>query len=357
MSNHQALHICLPNEDNLGDELAHKVVDMALEPLDTPCRLHKVDLWQLRSEGRYLDDDIETINREYRFVVIGGGGLLSPGLINYVFKDPNKWAALKIPLFLFGVGIIANNTMSNQYYGVGPNSDAPLAKALQASSLVAVRDMRTWLTVVRILPAFRERLFLTGCPTLFYTGNGHELTEKTHELALNIPFGHGACGQYAEKLLEAARLILTYTDSVRWICHSKEEKAHAQEISMQLNKPLDVVYPRTIAEVRDAYGRCKTGLVTKAHAALFCLANNVPFGFFSYDMKCDALMEMIADFPNHYLCHVEQLPKINIAGKIYQIIYALKRDEKYIKQSQKILLQSLRREFDRFVSALKAMVL
>jgi hypothetical protein len=72
MSNHQALHICLPNEDNLGDELAHKVVDMALELLHTPCRLHKVDLWQLRSESRYLDDDIETINREYRFVVIGG---------------------------------------------------------------------------------------------------------------------------------------------------------------------------------------------------------------------------------------------------------------------------------------------
>jgi hypothetical protein len=210
--------------------------------------------------------------------------------------------------------------------------------------------------VAKILPDFRERLFLTGCPTLFFTGNGHGKAEKMYDMALNIPFGHGICREYAEGFVEVAKLILAYTDSVLWICHSKEERSHAREISIQLKRPVDVVRPRTIAEVRDAYGHCKTGLVTKAHAALFCLANNVPFGIFSYDMKCDALMEMIADFPNNYLCRVEQFPKINIAGKISRILYALNRDETYIKQSQKVLLQSLRREFNLFVCTLKTMV-
>ncbi|MBW2018223.1 MAG: hypothetical protein JRJ01_15525, partial [Deltaproteobacteria bacterium] len=142
MHQYQVLHICLPHEDNLGDQLAHQVVHKALQDHGLGCRFHEVDLWELRTQ-------------------VGAGGMFSPGLINFVFRDPGNWSRIKIPLFFFGVGVIANNTLPNHYAILGPDSDAPLVKALQAASLVSVRDMRTWLTAAKVLPDHRERLFLT----------------------------------------------------------------------------------------------------------------------------------------------------------------------------------------------------
>ncbi|MBW2130792.1 MAG: polysaccharide pyruvyl transferase family protein [Deltaproteobacteria bacterium] len=352
MHQYQVLHICLPHEDNLGDQLAHQVVHKALQDHGLGCRFHEVDLWELRTQGQFLDNEIDRINEQFDFMVIGAGGMFSPGLINFVFRDPGNWSRIKIPLFFFGVGVIANNTLPNHYAILGPDSEAPLVKALQAASLVSVRDMRTWLTAAKVLPDHRERLFLTGCPTIFYTGNGHEDPGTAHSLALNIPFNHGVCSKYSDSLLQVVALLLNHTDSIKWICHSSVEKTHADEVVKQFDKKIEVLYPRDIQSVREAYMGCELALVTKAHAALFCLANLVPFGFFSYDMKCDALMEMIADFPGNYICHIETLPRVNIAGMLSRLLYNLQRDAARLKASQRVLVRKLRSEFEFFMKAL-----
>ncbi|MCK5147479.1 hypothetical protein KAR48_12045 [bacterium] len=118
--------------------------------------------------------------------------------------------------------------------------------------------------------------------------------------------------EFKEELLQATHLLLQANiEKILWICHSEAEVKQANILNSMEKRAIDVVYPKTVRDVSAAYSTCRMAMVTKAHTGMFCLANHVPFAIFSYDMKCDALMEMIWDFPHHLVCHIDQLANVD----------------------------------------------
>jgi len=64
-------------------------------------------------------------------------------------------------------------------------------------------------------------------------------------------------------------------------------------------------------------------IVTKLHSAYFCLANNVPFNFISYDIKCDYLLEMLYDSIAPYNLNLYDLENFRIEKKMEKLIKTL----------------------------------
>jgi hypothetical protein len=319
----RALHLCLPNEDNLGDAIACEIVEPSFRKYGVDLRCDRVDVVDLKRHGRVLDDKFDEMNDRYDVVIVGAGGLLSLGLIEFIFDDPGIWERFRIPIIFFGAGAILNRGAPESYPGVDADADLHLPRALRAASVVSVRDLRSWLLAARLSGKGSDRLFLTGCPTIYAVRAGADQRQVGFDLALNPPLTHGVCGQYREQLLQVANAVIRRTKRLRWVCHSSVEERHAKEILAQTVRNFDVCTPRNAEEAARAYAPCRAALVTKAHAGWFCLANNVPFAFLSYDMKCDALLEMLTDFPDRFLCHVDSLPGIDIGKRVRDLLKSL----------------------------------
>jgi hypothetical protein len=350
MSTYKALHFCLPDYDNLGDQLAHVALAECFAKYDVAFDTDQVNIRNLRNESTRLDDRIDYFNDEYDLVVIGAGGLLLPFFMESIFADPESWRRFRIPLVFFGVGAIGEFARPNWYTNESPDEIDHLTAALNAAAFISVRDLRSWLLVSRLLRDDRSHLFMTGCPTVFCTAADDPKAERTHQLALNVPFLHGGCVEYQKQLLMAAEIVARNIDRIKWICHSGAEYEHARKMKELLQADFDIVRPENAAEIADAYSSCEIGLVTKAHAGIFCLANNTPFAFLSYDMKCDALMEMIVDYPHHFLLHIDRLAEARIPQDLEAVISRVRSNKARIKKSQRLLVDSMRAEFTSFAN-------
>ncbi len=71
-----------------------------------------------------------------------------------------------------------------------------------------------------------------------------------------------------------------------------------------------------------------------------------------YDMKCDALMEMIVDFPHRYLCHVDELGRSGVPETINRILSNTNQDHAAIRMAQDLLKAKLASEHLRFMAKL-----
>ena len=353
MPAYRVLHFCLPNDDNLGDELAHSVLPNCFESYGVSLDVQRRDIRSLINTSTFLDNQVESYNQDYDLIVIGAGGLLLPFFIDGIFEDTDSWSRIEIPLVFFGVGIIGEFVEQSWYTSVSPRDNQHVVSALNAATAISVRDLRTWLFASRLVTKHHNQIFLTGCPSVFQTRAGPVNLEYTHDLALNLPFTHAGCYEYQKQILQLAELIVRNVPGIKWICHSAVEFEHATRFRKEGGFGFDIAYPRTAFEIGKEYVSCKSGFVTKAHAAIFCLANNIPFGFLSYDMKCDALMEMMVDHPHHYLCHIDELKTETLAESTQKIMNNLVRDSKAIKRAQCLLLDRFQSEFDGFVEFIK----
>ena len=224
---YKVLHFCLPNDDNLGDELAHSVLPDCFESYGVGLDVHRVDIRSLINTSTFLDDQIESYNEDYELMVIGAGGLLLPFFMNGIFEDTDSWSRIEIPLVFFGVGVIGEFAEQIGYTTVNPCENQHVVKALNAATAISVRDLRTWLFATRLVNNYHNRIFLTGCPTVFQTGADSVNREYTHDLALNLPFTHAGCHEYQKQILQLAELIVRNVPGIKWICHSAVELEHA----------------------------------------------------------------------------------------------------------------------------------
>jgi len=347
--NKRVIHLCLPADDNLGDILAHQAITRDLDTLDLVLEYEQVDIGKLQQQGKGLDASLESINSNFDLMVIGAGGLLSLFLIDAIFSNPDCWRKLKIPVVFYGVGILGNYGYS-QWVMSGQHT-AGLEAALSIASLIGVRDLKTWLVASKY--AEPTKIYLTGCPTIQYAVGPDQ--NKKYNIALNLPFQHGMCRNYQRELFKIAHVVRN-VDGLVWVCHSDIERLNAEELRDQLKASYAVEVPGNFDQVRLVYSQCQLALVTKAHAAIFCLANNVPFGFLSYDLKCDALMDMIVDFPCDYLVHIHELGSIDIPTKIGNILSSLQKDKTNIQFAQKSLLKKFSSERGAFLEALSEII-
>lgn len=341
----KVLHLCMTKEVNLGDELAHKAIEARLNGLVSDIDIEKRDIWQFREAQKPLDDEIDTINQQYQLIIIGAGGLLSLGIINYIFSKPSSWSKVTIPIVFYGVGIIGNYHLCQ--WVLSGLETAHLDAALKAASLISVRDLRTYLVSTKATG--KEKVFLTGCPTLHYA----KTTKKkpSYSLALNLPFQHGICAEYTKELTALAKSVVK-RDGLVWICHSKLEYINAVEFRDYAKAHYDVVQPKSFDEVQEIYSRIDMAVVTKAHSGIFSLANLTPFAFLSYDLKCDALLEMIVDFPCNYLLHIHRLQELDVEKRIESMLSCLEENKAHIINGQKTLLEALSKEQISFEKAL-----
>lgn len=370
MPDYSALHVCLPGYDNLGDRLGMQ----AVAPLFSEHNLHLtvdvVNIQDLINQKIGLDPRIDEINRTYDMLIIGAGGYLHPlHLLPRIFHQIESWAKLKIPLILFGFGVVnlhENCPYPTKFALLSPHEDNHLTAALRAATAVSVRDVRSWFVSTRLLGTEAHKVFLTGCPTVFLTGRQKHVTPITHEIGLNLPFRHALCNQYQDVLLKIASLLvgsLTFsnakdaegqTKTIKWICHSEGEREDAEQLRSQLKQGFDIVTPKTFDETSAAFASCRFALVTKGHAGIFALANRVPFAFLSYDVKCDGLVESLWDDPQDLLLYIHKLRDVEIDQVLQTLLNNLIRLSPKLKIASDHLMDHFAKEFENFFDTIKA---
>ena len=366
MPDYTALHVCLPSYDNLGDRLGMA----AAAPLFSEHNLHltitTVDIRELVSQNATLDDQIDRINQTYDLIIIGAGGYLHPlHLLPRIFSNTESWRKLDIPLILFGFGVVnlhENSHYPTQFALLSPHDDNHLQAALEAAAAVSVRDVRSWYVARRLLRRSADKVFLTGCPTVFLAGRQKHTVDITHEFGINIPFRHALCRDHYAVLKKLAAILiktLRYADEqkttkpIKWLCHSEQEQADAERLRDLLQQDFDIANPKTFEDTSREFASCRLGLVTKGHAGIFCLANRVPFAFLSYDIKCDALVESLWDAPQDLLLYIHQLDEDNLGATIQPLLNRLLRLSPDLKLASDRLLDHYAEELERYFDRIK----
>ena len=350
MKKRKIFHLCLPNEDNIGDTLAYVAVSNDLLAMDKSLDFNRVDIWGLRKNKTFLDARIDEINRGYQMLVIGAGGLLSLDLLNYVFSDPSLWQQIQIPIVFYGVGIIRK--YFDSHLVMIDRDMAHLNSAFQQASLISVRDLKSLLLTVK--SGCLNKTYLTGCPTLPYAMG--RTSEKQYDVGLNLPFQHGYGLAFVQELSKVAKTV-TKHQSLLWLCHSNIEKTNALEFREQFKLNFDIAMMNNFDDVKKYYPLCRKALVTKAHAAMFSLANEVPFAFIGYDIKCDALLDMIYGNPTDFIVHIDELKNIQIEKRIDSMLKCIDNGIDDISESlsslNKMFSQERKRFFSDFISLLQ----
>ncbi|MBF0379808.1 MAG: polysaccharide pyruvyl transferase family protein [Magnetococcales bacterium] len=341
----RAIHICLPLDDNLGDELAHAIISPLFQQYNIDLEIKKIDVMKLMIEAKYMDDEIDSINRSYDVVLIGAGGFMGYKLIDSIFYDANNWYKINIPVCFVGVGIIANAGGLNFYSTLDDTSS--LGKALSIAKLVGVRDLNSWLLASRIIGQDSNRIMLTGCPTMQFVRVPTQ--NKKYSIAINIPFSHGVCQQFADMLRIIVVSLKENRNRVLWVCHSDIEEREAKSLIKQCDLAFDIVRPRTSVEAGIAYSSCRLALVVKAHAAIFCLANKVPFGFISYDIKCLQLMSMIVDDPYKYIIPIELTVEPDILQRVKNLLGHIENTQMNFSLAEQLLSKYFDTEINRYM--------
>jgi len=106
--------------------------------------------------------------------------------------------------------------------------------------------------------------------------------------------------------------------------------------------------PTTLEDIAELFADVRLAFVLKAHTGYFALANRTPVGMLSYDMKCQALLEMFVDHPQRYAVGIDRLVRDTAADEVNRILQNLRTDSTYIRKSQGQLLTFLDAEYDLF---------
>ncbi len=225
--------------------------------------------------------------------------------------------------------------------------------AIKAATLISVRDRASWFLVEKY-KAELSPLYLTGCPTLFSNKIKGQTLQKQYDLGINILFSHSAlCHKHRETLAKIALYFIATVPNSVWICHSEAEEREAKFLLKAQNINIPVIYPKTFEEVADVYSRCTAALVTKLHSAYFCLANNVPFGFISYDIKCDFLLEMLYDSIAPYSLNLYDLENYRLDKKLEDLLKTLTSQFETMKSAETGLMGNWKKKIKNSSQILK----
>jgi hypothetical protein len=339
------LHLCRPTYDNLGERAAIAAVEPMFAQRGAAVVRTALDVWD-GPVAAPLDDRITEINANYDLMMIGPGGFLGPRLIERVFNDASAWSRLKIPLCFNGVGVVAS--IGRPVWFGALDADSLVLRALAAATVVSVREPQSWLLASRAMGDRSVRLVMAGCPSIAFA-RAAPAAEKTHDLALDISFTHEVCRNHIAPLLELARRIGESGRSVLWVCHSHLDAQQAMGVNAKLGLSFDIVQPADAAAAGQAYGACRAALVTHFHAGVFCLANQVPFGFVGYDVKCWSLMSMLADEPHRYILPIDRLATMDLGVEVANILQRIEAASKPFAETARLLCAHFGRETDRFV--------
>ncbi len=85
-------------------------------------------------------------------------------------------------------------------------------------------------------------------------------------------------------------------------------------------------------------------IVTKRHSAYFCIANNVPFNFISYDIKCDYLLEMLYDSIAPYNLNLYDLENFRIEKELEKLTKTLKAHLESMRSAEASLMRQFEKE-------------
>ena len=60
-------------------------------------------------------------------------------------------------------------------------------------------------------------------------------------------------------------------------------------------------------------------------------------------------MEMIVDYPHHYLCHIDELSDANLPAKLQQMMTRVSHERQMIKDAQFKLVNHFSNELDSYI--------
>jgi hypothetical protein len=344
------LHLCRPTYDNLGERAAIAAVQPMFEQRGVAVSRTAVDVWD-GPDARPLDGRIAEINAGYDLVMIGPGGFLGPRLIDRVLDDADAWSRLAVPLCFNGVGVVAS--IGRPVWFSALDAGSPTFRALSAAAVVSVREPQSWLMASRAMSERPDRLVLAGCPSVAFA-KASPAPEKTHDLALDLSFTHEVCRNHVAPLLDVARRVRETGRSVLWVCHSALDEQQALGVNAKLELGFDIVRPTSAAAAGRAYGACRAALVTHFHAGIFCLANQVQFGFIGYDVKCWSLMSMLADEPHRYILPIDRLATMDLGAEVPGLLRRIEAAADSFATAARLLCEHFGLETDRFVELVVA---
>jgi polysaccharide pyruvyl transferase WcaK-like protein len=244
---------------------------------------YKTDLYCIKNRKI----DFNFINKNYDYIVIGGGGILSKRS-HHFYQDIVK--KCNLPIVIWGCGMCLPYGKTHIQKGFDKNT----AKKLASQSLfISLRDQLT-----KKYYNFKDAI-VSCCPCILYLQQFKNMTSSNNNKILYSCHPHLVKDIDNKKIIDSIREAVgkdyfTYTD------HSFKKEKTVQEIDNVIS---------------NRYCKSKLVVTTRLHGAIIAYALGIPYIAIPYDKKIKAFHQ---DYGNGWI--VENLDDLSQAIKNYKNI-------------------------------------
>jgi polysaccharide pyruvyl transferase WcaK-like protein len=272
-------HFSIHRTGNAGDVALTHAVRRTLER-----RLGKVNWTKLPVWMGLRDQDMDTLNRDFEGVVVGGGGLL----IADTFKNSRsgwQWAItlphlrrLETPLIVYAIGY-------NRFRGqpdFPPVFQEHLIETVERSAFFSLRNHGSINSVKGYLPEhLHDKIHFQPCPTTFMalTYDFAKITGESRRLVVNLAMDRpqNRFGGKFDTFMDDIAKMVRYAQNSGWevvfALHDRADKVARSEMKRRsINVPfIDLIYSG-FDEIIEFYRRATFTVGMRGHAQM------IPFG-------------------------------------------------------------------------------
>jgi len=255
------------------------------------------------------DRDIDTINKNFDGIIIGGGGLLRGDSVvkkNHIlgvsFKKLNQ---INKPKFTYSIGVNYEDQFSEEIKNVAHY----FAEKFSANS---VRDV--------LSKKFLSNADLVLCPSMLISPR-----QKTSNISKKITVGIAPVplsrvkdpNKYLVSLLKIIKSLQDKKYQVSLITHSK----FPEDINYEINKKanIDLFLPSSPSIAMSFYDKCDIILGSRGHSLIFAAGRGIPFINLSYNIKCKEFCDTIK-YPSELSLNANDMDDSEVMSRVNYVI-------------------------------------
>jgi polysaccharide pyruvyl transferase WcaK-like protein len=288
--------------------------------------------------------------RKHTGLIVGGGGhLYQPPkrVAKWNFNVPLKYfSQIQIPKVIYGIGLNKEFTNAKRWHMSYPTIEA-IRKYAEACNLVGVRDLQS----VQFMEEIGVRnVRLTPCPSMFL-GCHESKTDNSHRhnrIALNLTTRGVSVLRLEKMFSDLIQQLKTRAITPVVILNNPAEDAAVTEMAKAYD--IECISPYSPDAMMMAYQNTDLSIGMRGHSLIFTTGAGNPMIALSYNLKCDAHMEMIEK--TEYLIKGDNIFDVAlIIQKLDQILAGFNAEKAHI-QKKKAEFYALNTAFGRDIIAI-----
>lgn len=272
---------------NLGDAGAARGIQNLIRSIQGDIQFEEFNI-QKKDLGI---SEIKRINSECDALILGGGGLFynvsrTSSLFNFNIKYRHYSKLLEIPKGFFAIGINAEYSEKAKW-NISRETINNIKMYINETALVSVRDLET----IQFLKSIGiDNAYLTPCPSMFLLKDLN-IGQKDDTFALNLT---KRSSSYDDLILITQNALeyskLNKIEPILIVHHKKEDQA-CMEIARSFG--IRVYIPTSPENMMEFYKKQQFLIGMRGHSLIFASGAHIPMISLSYNIKCDAHMQLI----------------------------------------------------------------